>query len=70
MGMPDDIAKQMGLKASWRSLTGRKDGKAYVPKAKATARAKQYRKERPDKKFRVRPNYDKSLFSVEWREWY
>ena len=70
MGMPDDLAKQMGLKASWRTLTGRSDGKAYVSATKAKARVKKYRKERPDKKFRIRPNYHKTLWAVEWREWY
>jgi len=70
--MADEVGKLMrsfGFKATWRPLTPRKGGKSFTSRSEALDRAKRYRKLQPKKKFKIEPNYDKSLFAVSIREW-
>ena len=71
--MVDELAKRMrkaGYRAMWRPLASRKTGKAYGPKKQAQKRAKKYRKIKPKESFRVRPNYPKTEWTVEIRDWF
>ena len=55
--------------ARWKTLTPRSGGPSYGDKKSAQARAKKYRKLVPKKTFRVAPNWDKTKWAVEIKEW-
>ena len=58
------------LRARWMPLTPRSGGPSFGDKKSAQVRAKKYRKLAPKKKFRVTPNWNKTKWAVEIREWF